>query len=463
MTSKSNQMYHAEQKKTYETDVLDLSRRRDSVETRKTPSPYNSSSFEEGSPSTMHDSPSTALNGRVIESGINSRSTTPLQHFASPLTVHYRPITPPISNSNSYVSQYPRQPKRETTSPQDNNKAYSSATNHRSSCATDDMNPYMLEAIQRHIGQSKREAVSPIHSHLYGPGHPTKYTSTIPPLVHTSQTVQSTPVSNADPMNPSAYMIQATALQHHIAAQQAQINHNHHHHQSVESDESSENGSFTIVPSSYSPSTVYPMVVGRDGKLTRPFKAYPRDPLSITASFTASDTIMDTQSAEKYQIFRKEMLKQIRAANGGQPTLSNPKMRRTSIKSIELAMCGSISDGKHTDIDMHNLNDHRLHNDTNNNSNGNSNLSDSSSVGSGHDRDGNSGGMTGSSGSCTKDSAYYERRKKNNAAAKKSRDRRRIKEDEIAIRANFLERENFELRIELAAARKQLALYDVKT
>lgn len=51
-----------------------------------------------------------------------------------------------------------------------------------------------------------------------------------------------------------------------------------------------------------------------------------------------------------------------------------------------------------------------------------------------------------------KDEAYWERRRKNNEAAKRSRDLRRAKEDEIAIRAAFLEQENLKLRCELAQA-----------
>ena len=49
-----------------------------------------------------------------------------------------------------------------------------------------------------------------------------------------------------------------------------------------------------------------------------------------------------------------------------------------------------------------------------------------------------------------KDAAYWERRKKNNEAAKRSRDARRAKEDEIAIRAAFLEQENIQLKWEAA-------------
>lgn len=54
-----------------------------------------------------------------------------------------------------------------------------------------------------------------------------------------------------------------------------------------------------------------------------------------------------------------------------------------------------------------------------------------------------------------KDPAYYERRRKNNEAAKRSRDARRAKEDEIAIRAAFLEQENIKLKYEVAALRNE--------
>ncbi|XP_050082690.1 protein giant-like [Anopheles aquasalis] len=265
----------------------------------------------------------------------------------------------------------------------------------------------------------------------------------------------------------------------------------------------------------------YPMVVGRDGKLSRPFKAYPKDPLSLAAGFVASDTILDTNSAEKYNLFRKRMLEQIHAANGGQPTVSNPKMRRLAAKSS--SSTAALSDASSESCDektssssqqqQHQraataiafeskmatkemkrtgtsavTNQQRLDDDATSPSQQQDDErhcdSDSShhsadrscDVTSRTDTDGNeqqqqqqqdkhlASSSTSSSGAPTsgvKDSAYYERRKKNNAAAKKSRDRRRIKEDEIAIRAAFLERENIELKFELAAARKQLALYGV--
>lgn len=58
---------------------------------------------------------------------------------------------------------------------------------------------------------------------------------------------------------------------------------------------------------------------------------------------------------------------------------------------------------------------------------------------------------------CVKDEAYWERRRKNNEAAKRSRDARRAKEDEIAIRAAFLEQENLKLRVEVASLKSETA------
>uniref|UniRef100_A0A182JUL3 BZIP domain-containing protein n=1 Tax=Anopheles christyi TaxID=43041 RepID=A0A182JUL3_9DIPT len=254
----------------------------------------------------------------------------------------------------------------------------------------------------------------------------------------------------------------------------------------------------------------YPMVVGRDGKLSRPFKAYPRDPLSLAAGFVASDTILDTNSAEKYNLFRKRMLEQIHAANGGQPTVSNPKMRRlaNSTKSSSsnapsavmsdassescdekppsaehVASSSSISmasKAQHREMAQHVATNQRLVTPSCKDSVvlpsscdviGSSDASGAESnatiiaamAASSPAATGPNNNSGNSSSTSVKDSAYYERRKKNNAAAKKSRDRRRIKEDEIAIRAAFLERENIELKFELAAARKQLALYGVTT
>ncbi|XP_041671527.1 TEF transcription factor, PAR bZIP family member a isoform X2 [Cheilinus undulatus] len=58
-----------------------------------------------------------------------------------------------------------------------------------------------------------------------------------------------------------------------------------------------------------------------------------------------------------------------------------------------------------------------------------------------------------------KDEKYWQRRKKNNVAAKRSRDARRLKENQITVRAAFLERENAALRSEVADLRKECGRY----
>ncbi len=51
----------------------------------------------------------------------------------------------------------------------------------------------------------------------------------------------------------------------------------------------------------------------------------------------------------------------------------------------------------------------------------------------------------------------WDRRKKNNEAAKRSRDTRRAKEDEVAVRAAFLEQENLQLKFEAARLKSETA------
>uniref|UniRef100_A0A672TXV3 D-box binding PAR bZIP transcription factor n=1 Tax=Strigops habroptila TaxID=2489341 RepID=A0A672TXV3_STRHB len=58
-----------------------------------------------------------------------------------------------------------------------------------------------------------------------------------------------------------------------------------------------------------------------------------------------------------------------------------------------------------------------------------------------------------------KDERYWSRRSRNNAAAKRSRDARRLKENQLSVRAAFLERENAALRHDVAAARRELARF----
>lgn len=56
-----------------------------------------------------------------------------------------------------------------------------------------------------------------------------------------------------------------------------------------------------------------------------------------------------------------------------------------------------------------------------------------------------------------KDDAYWDRRRKNNEAAKRSRDARRQKEEEIAMRAAYLEQENLKLRAQVTILKNETA------
>ncbi|XP_013103232.2 protein giant [Stomoxys calcitrans] len=193
-----------------------------------------------------------------------------------------------------------------------------------------------------------------------------------------------------------------------------------------------------------------------DAKSTRPFKAFPRDPLVIAANFAATDVLLDNPRVERYTEYRKRVLEQIRSSNGGSRTITNPKMRRTNSRS------GSIYDGSSNN---NSESEERQHCEESSDCDSNSGNDSQNSANSTNNNATNAVGNTSNTPNSTntscngiiKDAAYYERRRKNNAAAKKSRDRRRIKEDEIAIRAAYLERQNIELLCQIDALKAQLA------
>jgi bZIP factor len=285
---------------------------------------------------------------------------------------------------------------------------------------------------------------------------------------------QSSLIGPQTPEEINSYILHAVALQQKLVAQSHQLL------PRTDSDESSESMSSTMamnqspIASTSSPmlkqsqsppnNSSYPLMMGRDGKLARPFKAYPRNPLVLPATLSAADTILDRTSADKYQMFRKEMLEQIHAANGGQPTITNPRMRRTTVKATQFA--DAVDQKSHLQQLQQQQQQQQLQQQlqqhqqkSNNQISQIQNQQNHLNVDNNNDNDDDMDSRHSDMGSMSKDSAYYERRKKNNAAAKKSRDRRRIKEDEIAIRAAFLERENIELKYELAALKRQLTKY----
>ena len=61
-----------------------------------------------------------------------------------------------------------------------------------------------------------------------------------------------------------------------------------------------------------------------------------------------------------------------------------------------------------------------------------------------------------------KDDKYWARRRKNNMAAKRSRDARRMKENQVVLRATFLERENEMLRKQLDDLKRETKMLKMK-
>ncbi|XP_054153008.1 GATA zinc finger domain-containing protein 7-like [Oppia nitens] len=283
----------------------------------------------------------------------------------------------------------------------------------------------------------------------------------------------------------------------------------------------------------------------RSLKHNRPFKAYPRDPLSIPMNYyalhglqmpmtpeaIATQSIMATASDQAYLQFREQMLvsrksthEQTRRTSDGQQSM--PK-NSTQTTSASLASPPINSNGNNNGTNDNNLNQNSIYmnqnvcqsttppkqqvipimnpkmngslqpmstashinttDDTSQYSNGNSSgnsssgeadvgsmaLNCSSKLENGHNisDDSNDDQLQHShnqhlSASALrkrgrplpedlKDDAYWERRRKNNEAAKRSRDARRAKEDEIAIRAAFLEQENLKLRVEIAQLKSE--------
>lgn len=317
-------------------DVLDLSKRRDSVETRNTPSPYNTSKSTEDSPNARNSENSDYINDRIPSALIPD--CMPYDMRYSGLThLHRNAGTPDFNRSLSPICE-------------NSNMQSISASYTNGLYPNPPINPFLLQTalLQKELVQAN------VLCKDFG-----GYFDTNPAVIMNKNQMQT------------------------------------------------------------------------NIKTSRPFKVYPHD------SFPAA--VLDEESAAKYNIFRKRMLEQMHTVNGHVST-TNTKIRRPlSRSSVE----------SHQSIEStttHNDNNALMETSGCTSSNNTVNKSQITC---------NTNNNNNKSGSSVKDDAYFERRRKNNAAAKKSRDRRRFKEDEMAIRAAFLERENLELKVELTTIRKQ--------
>lgn len=336
---------------------IDLSRRCDSVETRKTPSPSdNSSSFAESSPSFESDLPSSAIAATRKQSSI-IRSDTPPNSYQSSKYLAKRPYSSPSPPELAYAT-----------------------VKHESSSASPQLIPHR----------------------------------------HYKHELQSQPTQPMNDDDIDSYALHSAAL-----------------HQKLQTIPVKASPSIPSSPESTT-SLPYPLLQGRDGKLTRPFKVYKHDTFSnpFISIPSTTNSLADPLSDERYFAFRQKCLELY-----GQPT-TNPKMRRTTTAAKS-----------YTDTSQLQLNQQQNEREFKSKSPAATQQQIPISCPS----DSSEASCATSAKGPTKDAAYYERRRKNNAAAKKSRDRRREKEDNISIRCAFLERENMRLTAELETARRHLA------
>ncbi|CAF0747406.1 unnamed protein product [Rotaria sp. Silwood1] len=197
---------------------------------------------------------------------------------------------------------------------------------------------------------------------------------------------------------------------------------------------------------STSPTSSFPfLLTNKNGKPTRPFKAYPREPLMLPLGFcpttateqtnilaeAASRTTSNRKRLAQTQERLKQRLQQQQQqqqqsyfiSSSGTQILQPPKKRHRTMETTSTSEDNTTTTTTTTT--------------ENNNNNSSTNNDDPNNT--------------------IKDDAYWERRRKNNEAAKRSRDARRAKEDEIAIRAAILEQENIKLRLEVSQLKQETA------
>ncbi|CAF2576753.1 unnamed protein product [Rotaria sp. Silwood2] len=173
------------------------------------------------------------------------------------------------------------------------------------------------------------------------------------------------------------------------------------------------------------------LLTNKNGKPTRPFKAYPREPLMLPLGFCPST------SSEQTNILAEVAS---RATANRKRFAQTQERLKQRLQQQQLLSTTHFISSSGTQILQPPKKRHRMME--------NPIINDEKTLSKEQNDDPNNG---------IKDDTYWERRRKNNEAAKRSRDARRAKEDEIALRAAILEQENMKLRLELSQLKQETA------
>lgn len=174
------------------------------------------------------------------------------------------------------------------------------------------------------------------------------------------------------------------------------------------------------------------LLTNKNGKPTRPFKAYPRDPLMLPIGFCSTTTSEQNNLLGEAIMRATNNRKRLGTSQDRQKQHQSHSTPTTNTHFISSAGTQILQPPKKRHRVMENPT--LQHEELNSNKQ-----------------------IQNESNNLVKDDAYWERRRKNNEAAKRSRDARRIKEDEIAIRAALLEQENLKLRLEVSQLKQETA------
>ena len=154
------------------------------------------------------------------------------------------------------------------------------------------------------------------------------------------------------------------------------------------------------------------LLTNKNGKPTRPFKAYPREPLSLPLGFCPGTTMEQTNILAEVASRTTPNRKRLAQTQERLKQRLQQQQQQQQLLSTTHFISSSGAQILQPPKKRHRILDNPISNDE----------TDTDKA------------MNDETNDTLKDDAYWERRRKNNEAAKRSRDARRAKEDEIALR-----------------------------